>query len=232
VRKRYSYHLTLEFHYTLSKGFGDQGGTLNSAFTNNDVLITQSFFLPFFDREPLSQEARHRVAANWLYEIPFFSNSDRVMKAIFSRWQLSSTLTANTGLPLSVQQPSGIQYSRPDYIGRNPVASNYQQTRIYLNPAAFAAVPTYPGTNATQRPGTANPGDVRGPGLIALNASIGRKFNLYKEKILLEIRSDWLNVLNHVNYNSPTLTFGSPTFGALISDVGARGGQMNARLTF
>jgi hypothetical protein len=232
VRKRYSNHLILEFHYTLSKGWGDQGGTLNSAFTNSDALITQSFFQPFLDREPLSQEARHRIAANGLYEIPFFSNTNRIVKAVFSRWQVSSSLTANTGLPLSVQQPSGIQYSRPDYVGGNPVASNYQQTRIYLNPAAFAAVPSYPGTNATQRPGTANPGDARGPGLIALNASFGRKFNLYHEKVSLEIRSDWLNVLNHVNYNNPNLSFGSPTFGALTSDVGARAGQMSARLTF
>jgi hypothetical protein len=232
VRKRYSHHLTLEFHYTLSKGWGDQGGTLNSAFTNSDVLITQSFFQPFFDREPLSQEARHRIAANGLYEIPFFSNSNRAVKAIFSRWQLSSSLTGNTGLPMSLQQPSGVQYSRPDYVGGNPVLPNYQQTRVYLNPAAFAAVPTYSGTNATQRPGTANPGDVRGPGLIALNASIGRKFNLYHEKVSLEVRSDWLNVLNHVNYNNPNLSFGSPTFGVLTSDVGARAGQMSARLTF
>ncbi len=233
VRKRYSHNLTVEFHYTLSRGWGDQGGTLNSAFTNSDVLITtQSFFQPFLDREPLSQEARHRIAANGLYAIPFFGNSNRVLKAIFSKWQVSSSLTGNTGLPMSVQQPSGIQYSRPDFVGGNPVLSNYQQTRVYLNPAAFAAVPTYPGTLATQRPGTANPGDVRGPGLIALNASIGRKFNLYHEKVSLEIRSDWLNVLNHVNYNNPNLSFGSPTFGVLTSDVGARAGQMSARLTF
>lgn len=232
VRKRYSHNLMLEFHYTLSRGWGDQGGTLNSAFTNSDIFVTQSFFTPFFDREPLSQEARHRIAANGIYQIPFFKGSNRVLKQVFSGWQVSSSLTGNTGLPLSVQQPSGIQYSRPDFVGGNPVLPNYDHTRLYLNPASFVAVPVYAATNATIRPGTANPADVRGPGLIAVNASIGRKFNLYHEKVILEIRSDWLNVLNHVNYNAPNLTFGSPTFGALTSDVGPRSGQMAARLSF
>jgi hypothetical protein len=232
VRKRYSHNLMLEFHYTLSRGWGDQGGTLNSAFTNSDIFVTQSFFQPFLDREPLSQEARHRIAANGVYQIPWFQASNRVLKQVFSGWQVSSSLTGNTGFPLSVQQPSGIQYSRPDFVGGDPVLANYGQTRHYLNPASFVAVPVYPTTNATIRPGTANPADVRGPGLIAVNASIGRKFNLYHEKVSLEIRSDWLNFLNHVNYNAPNLTFGSPTFGALTSDVGPRSGQMNARFSF
>jgi hypothetical protein len=232
VRKRYSHNLMLEFHYTLSRGWGDQGGTLNSAFTNSDIFVTQSFFTPFADREPLSQEARHRIAANGIYQVPAFKSSNRVVKGVFSGWQVSSSLTGNSGLPLSVQQPSGIQYSRPDFVGGDPVRSGYRQTRVYLNPAAFAAVPTYSGTNATIRPGSANPSDVRGPGLIAVNASIGRKFNLYREKVSLEIRSDWLNVLNHVNYNAPNLSYGSPTFGALTSDAGPRSGQMAARLSF
>jgi hypothetical protein len=232
VRKRYSNNLALEFHYTLSRGWGDQGGTLNSAFTNSDVLITQSFFQPFFDREPLSQEARHRFAANGLYQIPFLPNTNRVARAVFSGWQISSSLTGNTGLPLSIQQPSGIQYSHPDYVGGSAMESNYGQTRLYLNRAAFAAVPTYPGTNATVRPGTAIVGVVRGPGLVAVNASFGRRFNLYRERVSLEVRSEWLNVLNHVNYNNPNLSFGSPTFGLLTGDVGSRAGQMTARLTF
>ena len=157
VRKRYSHHLLVEFHYTLSRGWGDQGGTLNSAFTNSDIFVTQSFFTPFSDREPLSQEARHRIAANGLYQIPWFTNSNRFVKQIFSGWQVSSSLTGNTGLPLSVQQASGIQYSRPDFVGGDPVLPNFGQTRRYLNPASFAAVPVYPTTNATIRPGTANP---------------------------------------------------------------------------
>jgi hypothetical protein len=133
---------------------------------------------------------------------------------------------------MSVQQPSGIAYSRPDYVGGNPVLPNYDTTRLYLNKAAFAAVPTYPATSATIRPGTANPADVRGPGLFAINASLGKTFRLIGERVGLEVRFDWLNALNHVNYNNPNLTFGSPTFGLLTSDVGPRGGQLNARVTF
>jgi hypothetical protein len=231
VRKRFATGLGLDFHYTLSRGWADQGGALSSAFVNSDIYVTQDFFNPFIDREPLSQEARHRVSANVVYELPKFKNGTGFAGRVLDGWQVSSIFTARTGVPLRIVQPSGIANSRPDFVGGDPVLSNYQNTLLYLNKASFAAVPTYATTNATVRAGTQNPADVRGPGQWTVNASI-QKTVRFSEKMRLEIRADSFNLFNHVNYNSPNTTLTSPIFGTLTSDAGPRSGQVGAKFVF
>jgi hypothetical protein len=231
LRKRFARGLGLDFHYTLSRGFADQGGSLSSAFTNSDIYVTQDFFNPYIDREPLSQEARHRISANAIYELPFFTNSTGLKKRALAGWQIASIFTARTGIPLRITQPSGIAMSRPDFVGGNPVLDNYRTTLAYLNKASFALVPTYPTTGATIRPGTQNPGDVRGPANWTVNLSISKTI-VFNDRMRLELRGDSFNVFNHVNYNSPNTTITSPIFGTITSDAGPRSGQVGARFVF
>jgi hypothetical protein len=231
LRKRFASNLALEFHYTLEKGWSDQGGALASNFVNGDIYVTQDFYNPHLDREPLAAESRHRIAANAIYALPFFKAGKGFVKQALGGWQISSIITGRTGLPLQIMQPSGIANSRPDYIGGDPSLSNYRTTHLFLNKAVFALVPTSPVTGATLRAGTQNPSEVFGPGAITVNASLGKTFTLH-ENIKLEMRGDWLNAFNHVNYNNPTTSISSPIFGVVTSDVGPRTGQVNARLTF
>ncbi len=231
VRKRFANHLSLDFHYTLERGWSDQGGALGSNFVNGEIFVTQDFFHPFLDREPLAAEARHRVAANAIYELPSLRSRRGILRQAFGGWQVATIITGRTGLPLRITQPSGIANSRPDYVGGDPVRANYRLTRLYLNSASFAPVPTSPVTNAPLRAGTQNPSQVLGPGVFTVNASLEKTFR-FTERIRLELRGDWLNAFNHVNYNSPVTVTNSPIFGALTSDAGPRTGQLNARVTF
>jgi len=231
IRKRLSRGLGMDIHYTLSRGFADQGGSLSSAFTNSDIYVTQDFFHPFIDREPLSQEARHRIATNVIYELPWFKKGNGFVSRVLGGWQASSIFTVRSGIPLRISQPSGIAMSRPDFVGGNPVLDNYRTTRAYINKASFALVPTYATTNATIRPGTQNPADVRSPGNWTVNLSVSKSI-VFNDRMRLEIRGDSFNVLNHVNYNSPNTTITSPIFGTLTSDAGPRSGQVGARFVF
>ena len=191
--------------------------------------MTQDFFDPFFDRNPLSQEARHRVAVDAMYQIPSFTTG--WMDHVLGGWQLSGILQARSGVPLRVTQPSGISNSRPDLIGDRPVLDNYRDTRLYLDRTQFALVPTSPITGATLRPGTANPGLIRGPGNWNLNASLVKGFRL-RDTVRLDVRLDAFNALNRVNYNNPNTNITSPDFGRLLSAQGARTAQLGARLSF
>ncbi len=231
VRKRFGTGLGLDFHYTLSRGWADQGGALSSAFVNADIYVTQDFFNPFIDREPLSQESRHRVAANAIYDLPWFRNAKGFTGRALGGWQVASIFTARSGMPLRISQPSGIPMSRPDFVGGNTVLSDYRDTLHYLDKAAFALVPTYPTTNATIRPGTQNPSQVRGPGAWTVNLSVVKTFT-FTEAMRLEIRGDAFNLFNHVNYNNPNTTITSPIFGTLTGDAGPRTGQVGARFVF
>lgn len=229
ARRRFADDYGLAMHYTYSRGYAEQGGSLASNFVNSDYFVTQDFFDPFFDRNPLSQEARHRVAFDAIYQIPSLTTG--WMDHLAGGWQISGIVQARSGVPLRVTQPSGISNSRPDLTGSDPVLDNYRDTRLYLDRTQFAVVPTSPTTRATLRPGTANPGRIRGPGAWMLNASIVKGFRL-RNSVRLEVRMDAFNALNRINYNNPNTNITSPDFGRLLSAQQARTAQFGARLSF
>jgi outer membrane receptor protein involved in Fe transport len=230
VRRRYADGLGLGAHYTYSRGYAEQGGSLASNFVNSDFFVTQDFFDPFFDRNPLSQEARHRVTGDVLYELPWFQTGSGWRSHALGGWQVSAIISARTGVPLRVTQPSGIGNSRPDVI-RDPVLDDYRDTLLYLDRAAFALVPTSPITQATLRPGDANPGLIRGPAQWTINASIGKGFRL-REAMRLDVRLDAFNATNRLNFVNPNTNLSSPDFGKLLMSAGARTAQLSARLSF
>jgi carboxypeptidase family protein/TonB-dependent receptor-like protein len=231
VRRRFANDLGLGFHYTYSRGYAEQGGSLASNFVNSDYFVTQDFFDPFVDRNPLSQEARSRIAADAIYQVPSFMSRKAWISRVLGGWQIAGIVFARTGVPLRITQTSGISNSRPDLIGDRPVLENYRDTLLYLDRSQFALVPTSPVTTATLRPGTANPGLIRGPGNWTVNLSLTKGFRV-AEGVRLEARMDGFNVFNHVNYNNPNTNITSPDFGRLLSSTGERAAQIGARLSF
>jgi hypothetical protein len=229
VRRRFDDDLGLGFHYTYSRGFAEQGGSLASNFVNSDYFVTQDFFDPFFDRNPLSQEARHRIAFDAIYQLP--SPDGAVLSQILGGWQISGILSARTGVPLRVTQPSGIPNSRPDLIGDDPVLDDYRETRLYLDRSQLALVPVSPITTATLRAGTANPGLIRGPGNWSVNLSVTKGFRV-TQTVRLDVRMDAFNAFNRINYNNPNTNITSPDFGRLLTSMPPRTAQLGARLSF
>jgi hypothetical protein len=231
LRRRFSNNVGFDVHYTLRKGWADQGGGLSSNFVNEYIYVTQDFWDVKVDRSPLNQESRHNVSGNVIYDLPWLRDGRGVLSHILGGWQISSIVSIRSGVPLRLQQPSGITMSRPDYVGGETVNSNWGDTLLYLNRAAFAPVPTYSATNATIRPGTVNPSHAYGPGRWSADISIGKTFQL-QESVSLQIRGDAFNAFNHVTYNNPQLSIASPDFGRITSATGWRTGQVSARLAF
>jgi hypothetical protein len=241
VRKRLSNDVQFDIHYTLSKGWAEQGGDLTAPYYT-DVPNTQDFWNPKADRAPISSDARHRLTGDVMYEFPWLRESKGVLSQIASGWRISAIPSVRSGLPLRITQPSGMPNSRPDFVGGNAVFSNWGDTLVYLNRAAFALVPTFAATGATIRPGTLNPANVRGPARWTIDMTLGKTFRL-RESLRLEVRADTFNALNHVNYSNPNVNITSPDFGKitsaggagglfLLTSGGARTGQVGLRLVF
>src|SRR6266850_2452845 len=233
VRKRLSNNLEFSFHYTLGKGFGQQGGDLVGNFSGSPGTwaSTQDFYDPNLDRVPLSEEVRHRVTGQAIYDLPWFKDGGGALSRILGGWQLSGVLNSRSGLPLRLLQSSGIPNSRPDYVGGNPVLSNWHDTLLYLNPAAFARVPTYPTTNATIRPGTQNPSQVHGAGRQTVDIALAKTVRL-RESMSVQFRAEAFNALNHANYKDPNINILSPDFSKITSATERRTGQIGVRVTF
>ncbi|MEO5739517.1 MAG: TonB-dependent receptor [Vicinamibacterales bacterium] len=234
--------LDMALHYTLSKGWSQQGanlvGNFNSSIgdggSGSGYNNTQDFFDPYLDVDysPLIGEVRHRVTGTTVYDIPFLADRQGVLGGVLGGWQISSVLNFRTGEPLRITQASGIGNSRPDYNGGNQVFDDWRDTLQYLDRSAYTLVPTYAATTrATVRPGNQNSSQVQGPGRRRVDLAIAKAFSL-PGRARLQVRLESFNVFNWLQYNNPNTTVTAATFG-LIQSVGAtRTGQVGLRLTF
>ena len=171
------------------------------------------------------------MTADVIYDFPLFRNSNRILSNTLGGWQISSIFRSRSGLPVLISQSSGINNSRPDYMGGDAVLSNFRDTLQYLNKAAFAQVPISAVTQATTRPGNVKPDQFRGMANWTVDIALGKKFKITESKSL-QIRADAFNALNHVNFNDPASDILSATFGRITSAASARTGQIGARFVF
>jgi hypothetical protein len=229
--------LDLALHYTLSKGWSQQGanlvGNFNSSIGDTTYNNTQDFFDPYLDVDysPLIGEVRHRVTGTVIYDIPWLAGRRDVVGGVLGGWQVSSVLNFRSGEPLRITQASGIGNSRPDYNGANQIFENWRDTLQYLDRSAYTLVPTSPITRATIRPGNQNSSQVRGPGRRRVDLTIAKAFTL-RGQTQLQVRFESFNVFNWRLYNNPNTTVTSPTFGQITSVQSTRTGQIGLRLTF
>jgi hypothetical protein len=237
VRKRFSHHWSLDANYTFSKGMATQGGDL-AVYSLSNVNNTQDFWNPELDRGPVVNDLRHRLNTTFIVELPGLAGQNRLVKGVAGGWQVSGIITARSGNPLTITQPSGIVNSRPDVVPGVPlVLSNWKDTCNatgcnYLNPAAFALVPVIAATNATSRPGTYIFGDARSPAEWDLNTTLAKNFEIGRGR-RLQVRADFFSVLNKRNWGSPAaLAITASDFGRLTSAAGNRTVQIASRLSF
>jgi len=229
--------LDLALHYTLSKGWSQQGanlvGNFNSSIGDTTYNNTQDFFNPYLDVDysPLIGEVRHRVTGTAVYDIPWLADRHDVVGSVLGGWQVSSVLNFRTGEPLRITQASGIANSRPDYNGGNQIFDDWRDTLQYLDRSAYTLVPISPTSRATVRPGNQNSSQVRGPGRRRVDLTIAKAFHLGAQA-RLQVRFESFNVFNWRQYNNPNTIVTSPTFGLITSVASTRTGQVGLRLTF
>ncbi len=227
----------LAVHYTLSKGWSEQGanliGNFNSSIGDTTYNNTQDFFDPYLDADysPLIGEVRHRVTSTVVYDMPWLADRRDVVGSVLGGWQLSSVLNFRSGEPLRITQASGIANSRPDYNGGNQIFDNWRDTLQYLDRTAYTLVPTSPTTGATIRPGNQNSSEVRGPGRRRVDLTLAKSFTL-RGSSQIQFRFESFNVFNWRQYNNPNTTVTAPTFGQITSVASTRTGQIGLRFTF
>jgi hypothetical protein len=99
----------------------------------------------------------------------------------------------------------------------------------YLDPAAFTVAPLG---------GFGNVGkdSLRGPNLFTWDTGLFKEFPLSAERVHLQFRAEFFNVLNRVNFNNPfnstVPSFSSSGFGQLTSAQDPRIGQLALKLVF
>ena len=216
VHHRASHGLELRGVYTWSKSL-DNGATLNSSvasnspgFVMNPRNIQADWGLSTFD-------VRNLATINASYELPFVRGKHFLGQAsgwrdkLLGGWSISGIETLQSGFPFTPQL--GFNPSN-DGDTRNPVRPSYNPDfrgnlilggpNQYFNPNAFSVPP-----NGTY--GNVGRNTLTGPGLAELDFSL-LKNTTVTERLKLQFRAEFFNILNAANFNRPnTIVFTSAT---------------------
>ena len=245
INKHFSNGLLFSFNYTWShflddqdsSGWGSRGGTQAWQIGNDPAANygNSNFNIP---------QAFKGYAS---YELPFgkgkaFLSGNSIVDSVVGGWRLAGTLISQSGVPFTITV-NGANNSLsdcgnscswyPNRVGdpKSSIPAAPAGSISFFNPAAYA-VP------ATGTFGNDGRNSISGPRLTVLNMGIAKSFS-FGERVHLELRSDWVNALNHPSLGTPGNSLGGGNFGLINSgtenqgvSVAPRSGQLSAKITF
>jgi hypothetical protein len=218
VTHRFSKGLTFRGVYTWSKAL-DDGDSLNATAAGNAPGLVMNPFDLHADWGPATFDVRNVGVINGSYELPlgrgktFASGLGGWGNTLASGWALNSIVTLQDGFPFTPQlsfNPSNNGDTRnPVRPSLNPAFSGpviLGSPNQYFNPNAFLVPP-----NGTY--GNLGRDAFTGPGLATLDLSLLKDTRI-TEKLGLQFRAEFFNILNHANFNTPNLIAFTSATGA------------------
>jgi hypothetical protein len=223
LQHRFSHNFTLLSSYTYSHC--EQNA---ETIANRNALGANYYQNPNnrdADHASCDVDLRHNFVNSFVYESPKFAN--RGMNLILGNWQFSFLLTAHSGFlfnPTTGVDASltSVGQDRPNVVG-NPYVRN-TNSLVWINAAAF--VPNAPGTY-----GDAGYNSLQGPSFFDVDSNLTRFFQV-REHQRFELRFEFFNVLNHVNFSNPVSNLHSSAFGQIQAASDPRILQFAAKYSF
>jgi hypothetical protein len=182
---------------------------------------------------PCDFNQKNTTSASFNYALPFgrgkaFMNSDsRLVKYTLGGWNLSSVVTAKSGLPFTPTisadtANTGVGSQRPQVVGTPSIVGNVScWFYVASNPACKALEPN--ATSAFAVPtqytyGNSGRNILLAQRLIQVDLSVMKEF-LFTETRRLEFRSEFFNIANHAVFNAPTTTINLASGGQVASTL-------------
>ena len=219
MEKRYSGGLSFLAAYTWSKSLDEGGGgNSSSGDPRNNIQdprnIRANYGLSSFDY-------RHRFTLSTVYELPFgpgrkfMNNAPRFANAIAGGWQIANIVTAQSGAPFSVflATPTANTgtFTRPNRVCNGNLPSNQQSISEWFDVACFVSPAPFSF-------GDAGRNILIGPRLFTWDFAADKDFRL-NERIGLQFRSEFFNLLNRANFGLPNASIGSAAAGTITTVV-------------
>jgi hypothetical protein len=143
-------------------------------------------------------------------------------------WQINTIVTLQSGFPYGVTVSGDVcncGASSQTATQVESAMSGFPQSRLeWFNTGAFV-IP------ANGRWGTSGRNILSGPWQDSVDVSLFKTISI-REKSRLQIRPEFFNILNRVNFGLPGSTVGSPTYGVITSAADARVIQLAMKLAF
>lgn len=250
LQKRFSNGYTAQIAYTFSRSvdtdsepFGGGAGELQGTMDVGNIRL---------DRGLSAFDATHRLAANFIYEVPFLRGRKGLAGTLLGGWQVGGILSMQSGFPFTVTTSQdynldGVALDRPNLVASLDRVVGHSP-RDFLNgafgdPSQLASLfrPAPAGTN-----GMLGRNTFRGPGYTTFDLSLMKSFGLpwfTAENSRLEFRSEFFNLFNRVNLRAPSNSLGTfstttglwsngANFGRSLSSFDARQIQFGLKFIF
>ena len=222
AQHRFSQNFTLLASYTYSHCLQDSQLVVNDL--GNGPLY-QNPLNRNADYGACDFDLRHSVVSSLVIASPRFT--DKWTNMILGDWQLSPIITAHGGFPFTPSagqdnSRTGEGADRPDIVG-NPYVRNLD-TRTWLSPSAFAP-------NGIGAFGNAGWNSLRGPSFFNIDVGLSRSFRI-RESQALQLRFEFFNATNHVNFSNPGSNISVSNFGTILSAGDPRILQFALKYTF
>jgi hypothetical protein len=237
VTRRFSHGLSFRGVYTFSKAL-DDGDSLNQTTAGNAPGLASNPFNLRADKGLATFNVANLAVLNALYALPFgpgqmYANDVEGWKGrLVSGWSLASIVTLQSGFPLTPQ----LSYN-PSNNGdtRNPVRPFVNpgfkgpvvlgKPSQWFNPAAFIAPPSASGFY-----GNAGRDTFTGPGLAIWDFSV-LKDTAISERLQLQFRAEFFNLLNRANFNTPNLIVFTPPTASNPTGLSGTAGAITSTAT-
>jgi hypothetical protein len=228
VNHHFDHGLQLRGVYTYSKSL-DDGAAWNSSVAANTPAYVMYPRDPMLDWGLSPFDVRNQAAINGSYDLPighgkmFLGHYQGWQGKLVSGWTVSGITTLQSGFPFTPQlgfnptnngdtrDPIRPSYN-PAFTGNIILGSPNQ----YFNPNAFA-IPT------TGTYGNVGRDTLIGPGIATLDLALMKNTSL-SERLHLQFRAEFFNILNRPNFNTPNpvvftsaSSLPSPTAGVISS---------------
>lgn len=247
LTKRFSDGLQFLAAYTVGRSYDYYSGSGVNELTN----IAGDQFNWRLNGGPSDFNRKHRLVVSGVYDLPKIVGNDNGARWLLNGWQVAGVAVFQSGLPFSIIDANGTSriqranfnpdFASSDFAGSGQVSDRLNQ---YFNTSAFSTscqfgvrqicagnIPNVAfDRNAPY--GNSPRNLIFGPGQKNVDVSI-IKFLPFTERFRGELRAEFFNVFNWVNYANPGSTLGTPTFGQITSAAaGPRVVQFAFKLNF
>jgi hypothetical protein len=223
LEQQFSSGLTYLLTYTWAKVFSDAGDLLNGGNTGGFRAPSVPGLGLTFDRGLADFDIRQVVHFSGGYQLPFgkgkkYLNEGKVANAVLGGWSANWIATLEGGQPLNI----GCTNTTASGLGCNAVKVAGQSQKLGLHKDSNGALSWFGNPGAFSQPcEVGNPGQPAGcvtatgsgvlgdkpgqtvtPGFHRLDFSTFKAIQM-NERISLQFRAEFFNILNHPNFNAP-----------------------------
>lgn len=227
--QKVAHGLQLNASYTWSHSIDDVSRNVAGVQVQNSNDI-------FLSRGNSDFDARHRIVANAVYDLPFAHNS-----RLLGGWEVAPIVTWQTGNPINLVAFNSSSFagigssitlnaSAPVVVSGNPFGQWIANPNVLSIPCTLHTVT--PTSTPSCLPGTLTFGNmgrnsVYGPGFTNVDLGLAKNTKI-TERLNLQIRADAFDLFNHPNYGQPGTSGGflAASMQPFISSVN-RGNQFS-----